>query len=119
MVTRKTRHIAGAHTLELARYEVGNAITKENRIFKTLTQSEAEELTREAGRLLANMEVHSVEGGEDAVTRTAIEFGLSYYDSAYIYTAAVLGLTLATEDKRLTRTAKEKGIPTTTLDDLA
>ncbi len=42
LITRKRVKIAGESTLELAKYELGNAILKEHRIFKTLTLDEAE-----------------------------------------------------------------------------
>jgi predicted nucleic acid-binding protein len=98
---------------------VGNAIVKESRIFKTLKPDVAEELTREAANLLANMDVLSIEGAEDAVTRNAIQSALSYYDAAYIHTAVTLGLTLATEDKRLARAAKDVNVQTTSLSELS
>ena len=113
-----TRRLAGHNTLELARYEVGNAILKENRIFKTLTLSEAEELIRAASTLFKNMAVLTIEDSEADITKAAIETGLTYYDASYLHTAATLGLTLATEDKRLNQAAKLAGILTTTLAEL-
>ncbi len=65
------------------------------------------------------MNVLSIEGGEAAVTRTAVETGLTYYDASYIHVAVTLGFTLATEDKQLARAAKEAGTPTTCLEELA
>jgi predicted nucleic acid-binding protein len=113
-----TRRLAGHNTLELARYEVGNAILKENRIFKTLTPSETEELTRAASTLLKNMTVLTIEDSEADITKVAIETGLTYYDASYLHTAKILGLTLATEDKRLTQAAKQAGTPTANLAEL-
>ena len=64
------------------------------------------------------MTILSIEDSEPDITRTAIETGLTYYDASYLHTATALGLTLATEDKRLTNAAKQKGTPTTNLTEL-
>jgi predicted nucleic acid-binding protein len=64
------------------------------------------------------MTVLSIEDNEPDITRTAIDTGLTYYDASYLHTATALGLTLATEDKRLRETAKKTGTPTTSLNEL-
>ncbi len=64
------------------------------------------------------MTILPTEGNETAVTRIAIETGLTYYDASYLHTAKTLGLTLATEDTRLKAAATKSGTLTTSLREL-
>ena len=117
LATRKTVRVAGEYTLELARYELGNAILKEHKVFKTLTREEAGELAGEASRLLDNMTLLPVTDFE-GVMRTAVDTGLSFYDASYLYTAKSMGLTLSTEEERLGRASRGLSLPTTSLEAL-
>lgn len=64
------------------------------------------------------MTVLTIEDAEADIAQTAIDTGLTYYDASYLHTAAALGLTLATEDRRLNQAAKRTGTPTTSLAEL-
>jgi predicted nucleic acid-binding protein len=115
LTSRRAVRVAGENTLDLARYEVGNAILKEVKIFKTLSPNEAEELARAAGDLLNNMTLLSM-GGIASVLEVAAETDLSFYDASYLNAAKSFGLTLSTEDAKLARTAQRLGIRTSNLD---
>lgn len=109
LITRRTTRIAGAYTLDLARYELGNATLRQLRIHRTLSEEEAEELASAISQTILNMTVLAVED-EASVLRLAASADLTFYDASYLYTADRLRLPLATEDARLLRAAKELGV---------
>ncbi len=115
LASRKTMRVAGENSLDLARYEVGNAILKELVIFKVLSPEQAEVLAHEGETLFSNMTMFSALS-EEEVLAVAFETGMSFYDASYLLTAKNWGLTLATEDTRLSRVAQRLGISTVSLD---
>jgi predicted nucleic acid-binding protein len=116
LVTRKTVRVAGSYTLDLARYELGNAVLRQVRS-GILSEEEAMELAEAASSILRNMVVLQVEE-EPEVLRLAAATELSFYDASYLHTAERLGLNLATEDGRLARAAKHVGVQPTSLAEL-
>ena len=116
LVTRKTVRVAGSYTLDLARYELGNAALRQLRS-GTLSEEEAMELAEASSSILRNMVVLPMED-EPEVLRLAAATGLTFYDASYLYTAERLRLTLATEDARIARAAKHIGVPPMNLDEL-
>ena len=116
LISRKTVKVAGESTLELARYELGNAILKEHRIFKTLTLDEAERLAGEVSTLLENMSIIHFSNQVD-VLKVANETGTTYYDASYLYASKETGLILSTEDERLRKAANKLGIRTKKLEE--
>jgi len=113
LAKRMTVHVAGSCTLDLARYELGNAALRQLRL-GTLSEEEAAELAEASSSILGNMLVLRVED-EPEVLRLAAAMGLTFYDASYLHTAERLSLTLATEDARLGRAAKRVGVPLTSL----
>ena len=116
LVTRKAVRVAGSHTLDLARYELGNAALRQLRS-GALSEEEAMELAEASSSILRNMVVLSVED-EPEVLRLAAATDLTFCDASYLHTAERLSLTLATEDARLARAAKHVGVPPMSLDEL-
>jgi len=96
----KTERLLEGWTLNLAIYELGNAVWKQARIHRRITLEEAylilDTLT-EVFRRLRKPE-------DEAPLRTlemAVREGLTYYDAAYISAAIEKGLILVTDDERL------------------
>ncbi|HDD40334.1 MAG TPA: PIN domain-containing protein [Nitrososphaeria archaeon] len=96
----KTERLLEGWTLNLAFYELGNAVWKQARIHRRITLEEAylilDTLT-EVFRRLRKPE-------EEAPLRTlemAVREDLTYYDAAYISAAIEKGLILVTDDERL------------------
>lgn len=56
---------------------------------------------------------------KEEVLELAVETGLSFYDASYLHVAMGAGLTLATEDAKLSKVAQQLSIHTATLDVLA
>ena len=116
LISRKTVKVAGESTLELARYELGNAILKEHRIFKTLTLDEAEKLSGEVSSLLENMSIIHF-SNQVEVLKVATETGTTYYDASYLCASMEAGMILSTEDERLRKAANKLGIRTKKFDE--
>ncbi len=116
LITRKTVKVAGESTLELARYELGNAIPEEHRIFKTLTLDEAEKLAGKVSSLLDNMSIIHF-SNQVEVLKVATETDTTIYDASYLYASMETGLILSTEDERLRKAANKLGIRTKKLEE--
>jgi len=82
-------------------YEVLNAVWEEVHLSKTISAGRAVELARLLNRVARFMRVLSVEGLEEEALRTAIDLGLTAYDSSYVVLAQKFNLKLVTEDKEL------------------
>ncbi|MDV3243555.1 MAG: type II toxin-antitoxin system VapC family toxin [Nitrososphaerales archaeon] len=91
----------GNYTLDLARYELGNALWKQRILLKKLGDGELERMVRLMSDVLTLMRVLTVEGSEGAVMKVATELGVSFYDAAFVYQAKAVGASLVTEDERL------------------
>jgi predicted nucleic acid-binding protein len=88
-------------------YEVLNAVWKEVYLSKTISAGRAVELARLLNRVTRFMRVLSVEGLEEEVLRTAIDLGLTAYDSSYVVLAQKFDLKLVTEDEELKAKARK------------
>jgi predicted nucleic acid-binding protein len=88
-------------------YEVLNAVWKEVYLSKTISAGRAVELARLLNRVARFMRVLSVEGLEEEVLRTAIDLGLTAYDSSYVVLARKFNLKLVTEDEELKAKARK------------
>ena len=112
--------LEGELILDLTKYEVGNAIWKIYKLIEKTDKSTALEAVTQAYHMIALMEVIKVEDVEALASTMEIAFdeGLSFYDSAYLQSAKKLGLTLVTEDKRLSKRAVDVGVTCIQIDDL-
>ena len=87
-------------------YEVLNAVWKEVYLSKTISAGRAVELARLLNRVARFMRVLSVEGLEEEL-RTAIDLGITAYDSSYVVLAQKFDLKLVTEDEELKAKARK------------
>ena len=100
--------LRNGYTLNLALYEVGNALWKETALLGTLTREEASSVLSTLHAVIGSL-VRVIEPRSWArVLELAIQLGATYYDSAYVVAAHEHGLTLVTEDERLRRKLSER-----------
>jgi predicted nucleic acid-binding protein len=104
----------------IAAYELGNAVWKDLNLFKKLTLEEAELLLTVFHQTLLRIRIEpQLDISERLeVLRNAAVQGISYYDSCYLTSAIRLKATLVTEDKKLRKAARERGIPTSSTSEL-
>ncbi|MEM2240272.1 MAG: type II toxin-antitoxin system VapC family toxin [Candidatus Bathyarchaeia archaeon] len=93
-------------TLNLAFYELGNAVWKQTYIHRTITPEEASKLLDTLTEVFINMKKPEKENGLETL-KIAVREGLTYYDAAYIQAAVENKLTLVTDDEMLYRVAKK------------
>jgi predicted nucleic acid-binding protein len=97
--------LMGESTLSLAIYELGNAILKDVRVFKSISPEEGMKAVSFLRRVLERMDIRAIDGHEDRILKLAEERRLSFYDAAYLQMALELGAPLVTEDEVLKRVA--------------
>ena len=103
-------------TISLAYYELGNALWRECFLLKRINQKEAENSLRAMFGILEAMDVVLLENEDEgkAVLCNACEFGLTFYDSAYVVEAFKSKKILVTDDKKLAKAAEKAGVKTLT-----
>jgi predicted nucleic acid-binding protein len=106
--------LAEGSTISLAYYELGNALWRECFLLKRISQKEAESSLRAMFKILGVMDVGLLENDEEgkAVLCNACEFGLTFYDSAYVAQALKSKQILVTDDKKLAQAAEKAGVKT-------
>ncbi len=87
-------------------YEVINTIWKETHLLRRLDLNETNSLLRDLIELIQEMIILEPRGLEQDILRIAVSKGVTVYDASYIAIAAKHGLTLVTEDQKLSRVAR-------------
>ena len=103
-------------TLNLAFYELGNAVWKQVHIHKTITTDEANTILSLLTEIFKKLKKPETEEALETL-KIATKESLTYYDASYIHAAMENGLTLVTDDKQL-YTTSNKYIKTVTSDKL-
>jgi len=103
-------------TLNLAFYELGNAIWKQVHIHKTITTDEANTVLSLLTEIFKKLKKPETKEALETL-KIAIKESLTYYDASYIQAATENGLTLVTDDKQL-HTTSSKHIKTVTSDEI-
>lgn len=103
-------------TLNLAFYELGNAVWKQVHLYKALTPEEGGEALDALIEVLRKMREAPIEDAS-AILNIAVGEGLTYYDAAYIHAAIKNGATLVTDDEKL-RSIANKHVETITSEEL-
>ena len=100
-------------TINLAYYELGNALWRECRLLKRISIEEAEKSLSLMYLMLARMQVAQVncEKGNE-ILETAHKFNLTFYDSAYLVEAKRSSKILVTDDNKLVKAAENIGTET-------
>lgn len=113
---RKIEGLLEGCTLNLAFYELGNAVWKQVHLHKALTQEEGVEALAALTEVYGQMRALHVEDSS-SILNIAVEEGLTYYDASYIHAAIKNDAMLVTDDRRL-HTAASKYVETATSDEL-
>jgi len=113
---KKTDKLLNGWTLNLAFYELGNAVWKQVYLHKKITVNEANTLLDTLTEIFRKLRKPETEEALETL-KIAIKESLTYYDASYIHAAMENGLTLVTDDKQLYTTSK-KYIKTVTSDKL-
>jgi predicted nucleic acid-binding protein len=93
--------------LDLAVYEVINAVWKEHYLLRHIDEETVKELLDVLERVFDVVTVASVRSEEARVFELAVKEGLTIYDAAYLYYAAKNKLILVTDDAKLREKAKQ------------
>ena len=113
---RKIERLLEGYTLNLAFYELGNAIWKQVHLHKALTQEEGGEALAALTEVHGQMRELHIEDAP-SILNIAVEEGLTYYDASYIHAAKKNDAVLVTDDRKL-HTAASKYVETTTSEEL-
>ena len=116
--TNRIRVLMERHTLDLARYELGNILWKEHALYKRLTRGELEDLMNIVKDVLGLMHILRTDCHEEDILRLSVRMGVTFYDASYCYFADRDRMVLVTEDRELIRNATEANIKAVTLDSL-
>ena len=97
----KIDSLIGNHTLELARYELGNIIWKNYSLQAKATDQEIKKLAKIIKQTLNLMEITQINCTEEEILETATKLKITFYDASYTYHAKAKELALITEDLQL------------------
>lgn len=92
-------------TLDIARYELGNAVLKDHTTHKTIDIEKAGKLIDFIYEILNIIENVSLPDGK-GIIKTAFNLQLSFYDAAYVHYSKAANLVLVTEDIKLLKRVK-------------
>jgi predicted nucleic acid-binding protein len=97
----ETSNLVQQYTCSLVRYELGNILVKENRIFKRITEEEQQKLLHFIGKALNFMGFISLIGDEEKILEVAMKYNMTFYDASYVYAARKASAILVTEDGKI------------------
>lgn len=103
---KKIDHLVTAWTLDLAFYEIGNAVWRQVYVRKSLSREKGDMILDALMSVLENMNIAKV---EDAlgILKIAVEEGITYYDASYLFVAIKNSLALVTDDEKLYNASKK------------
>ncbi len=104
-IERKFDQLMEGWTIDLAKYEIGNAIWKKAFLTKDLKPEEGLRALEAILDLIGEMDIWEIKDKVN-VLKIAINEGITYYDASYLVAAIEGGFTLITEDKELLRVTK-------------
>jgi len=103
---RKIDKLLEGSTLDLALYEVGNAVWRQVHIHRTITIDEGNTVLDTVTEVIKRLEKIEAENPLE-ILRIAVEEDLTYYDASYLHTAIGNSLTLVIDDQKLYTAAKK------------
>ena len=102
----KIDFLIGNHTLDLARYELGNILWKNYYLPAKATDQEIKKLAKIIKQTLNLMEITQINCTEEEILETATKLKITFYDASYTYHAKAKELALITEDLQLLKKIK-------------
>ena len=103
---RKTEKLLEGWTLNLARYELGNAVWKQVKVNEKITVEEANLVLDPLIEVFTRLKKPASENHLKTL-EIAVKENLTYYDASYISAAVENNLTLVTDDDKLYKTSKK------------
>ena len=103
---RKTEKLLDGWTLNLAIYELGNAVWKQVKIHEKITVEEANLVLDSLTEVFRRLKKPETENSLETL-KIAVKEGLTYYDASYISAAVENNLTLVTDDEKLYKIGKK------------
>jgi len=103
---RKTEKLLDGWTLNLAIYELGNAVWKQVKIHEKITVEEANLVLDSLTEVFRRLRKPETENSLETL-KIAVKEGLTYYDASYISAAVENNLTLVTDDEKLYKIGKK------------
>ena len=103
---RKTEKLLDGWTLNLAIYELGNAVWKQVKIHEKITVEEANLVLDSLTEVFRRLRKPETENPLETL-KIAVKEGLTYYDASYISAAVENNLTLVTDDEKLYKIGKK------------
>ncbi|MEM2589814.1 MAG: type II toxin-antitoxin system VapC family toxin [Zestosphaera sp.] len=94
-------------TLDLAIYEVTNAVWREYYLLKKIKIETAYKLIELLSKVFDILDLFTIKGFEKEVVDIAVKEGVTIYDASYIYITAKNKLTLVTDDRELVDVARK------------
>jgi len=113
---QKIERLLEGCTLNLAFYEIGNAVWKQTHLQKTLTLEEGKEALAALTEVYQQMRKVTFKDLSSLLT-ISVEDGLTYYDASYLHAAIENNAVLVTDDRKL-NTAARKYMETMTSEEL-
>lgn len=100
-------------TIDLAYYELGNALWRESLLLKRISKEEAEKSLELMYLMLSRMKVVKVNNEKGTeILEAAYKLNLTFYDSAYLVEAKRSGRILVSDDHRLVKAAEDFDVQT-------
>ena len=103
---RKAEKLLDGWTVNLAIYELGNAVWKQVKIHKKITVEEANLVLDSLTEVFRRLRKPATENTLKTL-EIAVKEDLTYYDASYISAAVENDLTLVTDDDKLYRAGKK------------
>jgi len=100
--------LAGNYTLDLARYELANALWKQHILLHRISEDDLNNLVRIAKDVMDVLEILSTGCHEEEVIKLSSKLKLTFYDASYVFHAISMGASLVTEDEQLINNAKTR-----------
>ncbi|MGP3667238.1 MAG: type II toxin-antitoxin system VapC family toxin [Candidatus Bathyarchaeota archaeon] len=101
LVKGSVRVLNNNYTVEIARYELGNILWRRRTLIGDVDDEEYIRLTNLLKTTLKLLNIINIECHETNILKIAKEFKITFYDSAYVFTAKTKNLLLVTEDEEL------------------
>jgi len=116
--TGRANELGGLHTVETARYEIGNTLWKHTSLLGSYSAEESAEVIQLFNEAFHVMRFLQLKGHERGVLELATEPRTTYYDASYIYFALRRELPLVTEDAQMTKKGRLAGLDCYSVKDL-
>ncbi|MEM3403015.1 MAG: type II toxin-antitoxin system VapC family toxin [Nitrososphaeria archaeon] len=103
---KKIEKLFEGWTLNLAFYELGNAVWKQVHVYKAITDDEANTVLDPLIEIFRKLKKPEAEDAFE-ILKIALKESISFYDASYVYAAKENDLTLVTDDKQLYKVSKK------------